>query len=145
MRARASGIVLLVLAVAACNGPTLGYCDIFYDEPLLNVINVRDRVTNAALPQVMIRNVNYNGRVVADLHPLVDGSPAPGITIVGQELRCDVACGFSVDEGPYQFTVHRVGYRDTTVTTNAVYATRRGSCPTTLSGGVKLHLVLSPE
>jgi hypothetical protein len=135
-----------VLAIlAGCSGSTGGACDIVYLDPLLSITEVRDAMTKVALPSVRLRNLHWNGHYVDDARFFTEvGAPVQGVTPSGAELLCDVVCGFANQPGVFVLTVHRDGYRDTTLNIDANYNKSENTCPVRVSQGVILRLELHP-
>lgn len=139
---------LSIAALVACSEPTNGPCVVTYRDPLLTIASVLNTQTGAAIPQVRIKDIKYQGAALRELRELTEtGTLVRGVTITGQELLCNVVCSFATQEGLYEFTVTQSGLRDTSLSVNAKYATSEGppgGCPRTFSGGMELRLRLSP-
>lgn len=134
------------LLLGACSSNAVGPCDVRYEDPLLTIAQVADSRTGALLPQVLVRDVRFNGTGLGDLRMLAEPWPGRGVAATGSDLQCTVACGFGTQEGVYEMTIHRPAYRDTTLTIDARYQSSRGAgeCRVVVSGGVRLHLRLTP-
>lgn len=110
---------------------------------------VTNAVTQAAIPQIMMRSFTIDGRVIANPRALIEGLgvPARNATVNGQDLVCDIVCAFAVEQGRYVMTVSAAGFRDTTVTLDAKYSRKEsgsGGCPLRLFDGTKVQLALTP-
>lgn len=140
-------VTVLTLAIlTACKGSTGGACDIVYLDPLLSISEVRDAGTHAAIPSVRLTNLHWNGHFIDDARFFTEvGAPVHGVTPTGGELLCVVACGFANAPGVYGLTVHRDGYRDTTLNINANYSKVEQACPIRGSQGVILRLELTAQ
>ena len=145
--ASAIGAVSWLLACGA--DPTVGVCNVTYLDPLISIVSVSDESTAQQLPTVAIRNIEINGHTVTDLRTVVEvGSFVHGVSIQGDELRCAVVCGFGVLEGSYGLTFASQGYRDTTIVQTFRYersVAKPGGCPTTVSDGDSLRVILTPS
>jgi hypothetical protein len=140
------GAVLALAILCGCHGSTGGACDFEYLDPLVSITEVKDAVSKAALPSVRLRNLHWNGHYIDDARYFTEvGAPVHGTTASGPELLCDVACGFSNQPGVFNLTVHRDGYRDTTLNIHANYSRSENTCPVRVSGGVILRLELQPQ
>ena len=138
----------LVGLAVGCNGSQLGPCSVSFDDALVQISSARDAATNAAIPSLLVRNIKFNGTSLASLDQVLQGGPTPGISIRGSDLQCDIACGFATKEGTYNFVVARVGYRDTTVSVSGRYrqvSAATNGCPTRLSGGVAVGVILQSQ
>lgn len=121
----------------------MGFCYAIYRDPLITVAEVKDATSGGLVAQVRIRDVVYRGHRVSARWLVEVTPPVKGVTVEGEDLRCDVPCGFAGDEGDYQLTIHHVDYKDTTFALNAGYREVDGGCPTTSSGGTVLRLRMS--
>lgn len=139
--------VLTLATMTGCGANNIGgACDFIYLDPLLSIIEVRDAVTKVALPAVRLRNLHWNGVFINDARYFTEvGAPVHGVTPSGAELLCDVACGFANQPGLFGLTVHRDGYRDTTLNIDANYSRSENTCPVRVSQGVILRLELNPQ
>jgi hypothetical protein len=96
------------------------------------------------ISSLSLREFRLNGQPLVDLSFLIGRDiPVHGEAQVGNEIRCDVACGFGALEGDYRFVVAASGYEDTTVSLTARYARLEGTCPSRSSDGVRLGITLS--
>jgi hypothetical protein len=94
---------------------------------------------------VRLHSLYWNGHFIDDARFFTEvGAPVHGVTPIGGELLCEVACGFANMPGEYGMTVHRDGYRDTTLTIDADYGKVERTCPIRGSQGVILRLDLKP-
>lgn len=131
--------------LAGCRTATGGACDIVYLDPLVSVVEVKDAVTQSPLASVRLHSLYWNGNFIGDARFFTEVGPvAHGVTSLGGEILCQVACGFGVGDGLFTMTVHRDGYRDTTLSINASYSKTERTCPIRVSEGVTLRLVLAP-
>lgn len=138
--------VLALATLTGCRASTGGACDFVYLDPLLSITEVKDAVTKVALPSVRLRNLQWNGHDIDDARFFTEvGAPVHGVTPSGPELLCDVACGFANAPGVYGLTVHRDGYRDTTLNIDANYNKAESTCPIRVSQGVILRLEVNPQ
>src|SRR5687767_14124551 len=110
------------LLLAACDRYTVGTCDVITGEPLITIDRVQDALSGAGIPVVTIGSVVFDGSVPFPGSGLVaTGLPNHDATVVGDSLRCQVACGFGFLEGAYSMSINAAGYRDTTISFNATY------------------------
>lgn len=137
--------LLACIVIAGCRSGTGNACDFVYLDPLVSIVEVTDAVTDEPIASVRLQSLHWNGHDIADARFFTEvGAPTHGVTALGGDLVCEVACGFANQEGLYNFTVHHDGYRDTTVSINATYRKVERTCPIRGSGGVILQLQLSP-
>ena len=130
---------------AACSSTSGGACDIVYLDPILSISDARDAITSDPIPSLRLRNLHWNGHQIDDARFFTEvGAPVYGVTPLGAEIQCDVACGFGNMPGVYGLTVHRDGYRDTTLNITANYGKVENTCPIRGSQGIILQLRLSP-
>jgi len=134
-----SPIVAAVIVLPGCDA--VGACLHTFEDPVLTIVRVEGS-------SVLLNSVTISG-VVVGLQPVGNlGSlttpPALGISLVNGELRCDVPCGFGVQEGRYEFTVKAPGYLDHRVTAMARYSRFEGGCPSRNSGSTEITLTLTP-
>jgi len=129
-----------VLAIEACD--PVGACEHIYEAPVLKIAQVIGS-NSTSLASVTISDVVVDGQVVQDLSRLTV-APSFGVSIVNGEVRCQVACGFGVLEGTYEFTVKAAGYQDKRVSAAARYSVFEGGCPSRNSGSTEVSLSLDP-
>lgn len=134
---------LLALVLTGCRAADEA-CLVKSAEPLITIQEVRDAATNALIPEVSVAGVLFLGSPVTDLGLLVDPKRAPTIrvSVVGQTLRCIVACGFAANSGAYRLLIGAPGYLDREVLLNADYSLQDNGCPKLRRGGPKLVLSL---
>lgn len=142
---RISSVVSLALLLAACDRYTVGTCNVVTEGSLITIARVQNALNDADVPAVTIGSVVFDGGVPFPGSGLLAWPNHHGVTVVGDSLRCEVACGFGMLEGTYSMSIHAAGYRDTTLTFNATYSSRHGGCPLTLSDGKRLELRLLPR
>jgi len=132
-------VVAAVIALEGCD--SLGACDHAFEDPVLTIVRVEG--SSVLLNSVTIADVAIALQPVGNLGSLTT-PPALGISLVNGELRCDVPCGFGVQEGRYEFTVKAPGYLDHRVTAMARYSRFEGGCPSRNSGSTEITLTLTP-
>ena len=126
--------------VVGCNA--VGACEHVFRDPILRVVEVVG-VNGTPIPSVTLVGVVVNGRAVEDL-PRLTLAPSVGLTFTDGLLQCQVACGFGVAEGTYEFTVGAPGFQDKRISKTARYKTFEGGCPSENSGSTDLSVVLTP-
>ena len=95
-RASVSLLTLSVAGALACSSPTGGVCIVQYLDPIITIAQVVDARTTARVPDIAIKDVRFSG-MPTDVRTLVAVSaPTFGVTVQGNELQCQVACGFGV-------------------------------------------------
>ncbi|WP_411281366.1 hypothetical protein [Gemmatimonas sp.] len=140
---RLRALLATTLVLGACQNPLgAGSCEHTYRDPLL-VIVATDARTRAALPRVIVRDVNFGGRPV-DLAGLVL-PPARNVTLVDGALVCGTDCGFGTSPGRYRMTVAAPGYQWLVVEGEADFARFRGGCPSYNAGSYFIAAQLTPE
>ena len=138
------------LVGCAGGGGTSGPCFITYDEALFSIATARDTQSDAPIARVVLREFTYD-RPPGPRPPMLFltnhvGLTSTNVTRTATELLCTVACAFGAAEGGYTFTFGAEGYRDTSVTVaDAKFSRATGSCPRTLSGGLRLDLRLTRQ
>ena len=135
LRVLATAVILL----QACD--SVGACDHVYQDPVLTIQRV-DGGSSGPLTAVSISDVLVAAQVV-DPSRLIT-RPAFGLSLVNGVLRCDLACGFGVVEGSYQFTVSAAGHSDRRVTATASYPKFDAGCPSRNSGSTQITVSLDP-
>ncbi len=130
--------------LSACSGgepeaPVFGTCDVYADEPVLNIVSVKDATTGAALDQVSLTDLRVGG-VAAALESLTWLQSR--VVVSGQTLACTLPCGFG--DGPMHvtLTVSALGYEPAAITVDASYSVLRGNCPGVFSGGTTVSVTL---
>lgn len=141
---RLSCLWLAPLAAAAivlegCD--SVGACDHTFEDPVLTIVWVEG--SSMLLNSATISDVVIALQPVGNLGSLT-APPALGVSLVNGELRCDVPCGFGIQEGRYEFTVKAPGYVNQRVTTMASYSQFEGGCPSRNSGSTEITLSLTP-
>lgn len=119
----------------------VGACLHSFEDPVLTIVRVEG--SSVLLNSVTISDVIVGLQPVGNLGGLTT-PPALGISLVNGELRCDVPCGFGVQEGRYEFAVKAPGYLDHRVTAMASYSRFEGGCPSRNSGSTEITLSLTP-
>lgn len=142
-------IVGSALAAAACGASQSGPCSVMLDEALISIVRAEDASTHAPMARVGLRSIFVDDQPITDPGILTRVSaPVKGVTVVGNELVCDIVCSFAMQEGLYRMTVYAEDYRDTTIAVLAKYANHQsgpGGCPVRASGGVKLSIALARQ
>ena len=133
-------IVAAVIVLPGCDA--VGACLHTFEDPVLTLVRVEG--SSVLLSSVTISDVVIALQTVGNLGSLTV-TPAQGISLVNGALRCDVPCGFGVQEGRYEFTVKAPGYVDQRVTTLASYRRFEGGCPSRNSGSTEITLTLVPS
>lgn len=134
-----SPIVAAVIVFEGCDA--VGACLHTFEDPVLSIVRVEG--SSLLLTSVTISDVVVAFQLVGNPGSLTT-PPAVGLSLVDGELRCDVPCGFGVQEGRYEFTVKAPGYLDHRVTTIASYSRFEGGCPSRNSGSTEITLSLTP-
>lgn len=138
---------VVIPLLSSCERQSVGICAVFYRDPVITVVSVSDASTSLSLGSVLIGEVKISGNRVSPIESLVAvNAPVTNVEVLGDRLRCTVACGFGNMPGTYEMRLHHDGYRDTTVVVVARYARKQGnSCPVTFSQGSVLNVGLQPE
>lgn len=116
------------------------------EEPLFAIVAATDHGSGAQIAEVTISDIQYMGMPfgnVADLLVTNTPTPAQGVTVEGQVLRCRIACTFGRVPGDYTFTVGATGFRDSTLAVNADYRVEADGCRRSLKTGAFLTLSLT--
>jgi len=132
---------------AACSDPlTYSPCSYGMSEPIFEITAVRDSASGVALPDVRISSIEAGGSAYAQHMSYLVSGVVRGVRVEGDELLCTPTCTFGFEEGEWQMTFSRDGYRSTTLVLTAAYSQRlRHGCNVLLSGPVKLDVVLAAE
>lgn len=142
MRLRCLWLAPLAAAAIVLEGcDSVGACDHTFEDPVLTIVRVEG--SSMLLNSVTISDVVLGLQPVGNLGSLTT-PPALGVSLVNGELRCDVPCGFGIQEGRYEFTVKASGFLDHRVTAMASYSQVEGGCPSRNSGSTDLTLTLTP-
>lgn len=135
----------VVLGCGSGREESIGPCNVIYLEPLIQIDRVLESASGLTVPRVFIREIVFQTASPVSPNSLIGaGVPSRNVTVEGDRLVCDIACGFGSAVGAYAFTLQATGYRDTLVTINATYARGHGNCPAVLSGGQKLVVEMRP-
>lgn len=132
-------LVATALVLEGCD--SVGACVHGFEDPVLTLVRVEG--SSVLVNSVTISDVVIALQPVGNLASLTT-PPALGVSLVNDMLRCDVPCGFGIQEGRYEFTVKAPGYIDQRVTTMASYSRFEGGCPSRNSGSTEITLSLTP-
>ena len=139
-----TSLMLVSATLCGCGG---GYgCGAGYavNNPALEVTNVKDSLSGAAILRVTLSNFRFNGAVVTDLQTMVP-SYSHGVVVAGDALVCDIPCTFGRDAGDYQFTAVADGYKPAGKGFTGRLILDASQCPTHTIGGAKVMFALDPK
>lgn len=131
--------------IAGCNKNTNESCAIIRGpDALLTVTEARSTQGGANIPMVIIRSFTKAGVLPIDLASLAADPNARSVRSGPSGLECQITCAFGSDEQTYEVRVGAPGYRDTTVTVTARYATLTEGCPHVQRGSQAVRFTLPP-
>lgn len=135
---------LCILGLVACSNGSEA-CSVRNAEPLITIAAVQDSASHAAITDVTVSNVTFEGSPVSNLAFLISPERAPTsqVTLEAQSIRCKVVCGFASASGKYSFVLGATGYKGRTVTIDARYAEVASGCPSLLKRGASISETLS--
>ena len=131
---------LPLLGLAGCQ--VVGACEHVFKDP---VLAVQLNAVGASRPGTpALTGFQLNGR---SQPPTPDWTNAPAyrVQIRGDTLFCQATCGFSFNEGGYQFTASADGFAPRPVAVDARYQEFDGGCPSSSQGSTRITLTLTPE
>ncbi len=137
-------LAFVALLCLRCNHQdgSVGPCIHIYEEPVLNVLSVTDRVTNIRIGAVWVTEVLLDTTEL-DLLALRQGV-STNVSYSDSGLYCIPPFGFGTQRGLYTLSLSADGYRDTVVSLPAAYAVFRGGCPSSNTGGTRVVVKMSP-
>ena len=141
-----TGLFAGLLLFAGCSLNGMDLCYDTTEEPLFAIVAATDQLSGAQIAEVTIRDVQYMGAPFGDVADLLASNtptPAHGVTVEGQVLRCRITCTFGRVPGDYTFTVGATDFRDSIVTVNADYRVEEDGCRRSLRTGTLLTLRLT--
>ena len=133
--------LLPLLGLAACQGWMAGPCEHVFKDP---VLVVQLDVVGPLRPGIVaLTDFRLNER--SQPSPAYwTGAPAYRAQIQGDTLFCQATCGFSFDEGRYQFNASATGFDPRPVAVDARYQDFDGGCPSSNRGSTRITVTLTP-
>lgn len=151
IRTSVKGVILLLasLVVACGDGNSnddgadpadeVTTCEHEYRDSALNIVTASSRgPSGAAIAYLYLSDIKMQGQDV----PVEKIGKTENITVVGDELQCEVPCGFGQATGLYEFTVSALGYQEERYSAYADFAEYEYHCPSYSDKGTEIDVTL---
>jgi hypothetical protein len=119
------------------------------DEPVLIIEAVSNKRTGAGIQSVNLRDFVVKNRPIQPAHFFVQTPNAYRNIVLNEQdnsIACTLPCGLGFEMGEYQFRMSAIGFKDTSITINATFAT---ITPVGLgfraSGGTRVKFEMTPQ
>jgi hypothetical protein len=144
--------VMSTIMISACQYyPTIDEPTSYYDEPVLQIESVTNRVTGSVIKNITLQDFFVKNRPTKASY-FFGHSPSLEQNIMLNEkdnnILCSLPSGLGFEMGQHTFRMSSPGFRDTVITINTTFATISflgGLGNYRYSGGTKVRLTMTPQ